>query len=253
MISVLALDLDETLVRSDDTISPRTLALLQAWADAGNHIVIATGRPPRRTRVIHDSLHVHPWVCYNGATIFEDGTPVYNTSIAAADAAMVVAAFMDAAPDCWVGLECDDCFYFNRPQSAYGDAIYVQDIRTMSNQAASKIYLPLDHYRRVADLLPPLPSHLRLLTSEKYNVAQVMPLTVSKAAGLKFLAQRWGYTMQQVMAFGDDTNDIEMIQEAGVGVAMGNAVPELKAVANRITLTNDEDGVAVVIAELMGV
>ena len=73
MISVLAVDLDETLLRSDGSVSPRTLETLAVWEAAGKRLVIATGRPPRSARKIPDALLHLPCVCYNGAAIYQDG------------------------------------------------------------------------------------------------------------------------------------------------------------------------------------
>ena len=78
-----------------------------------------------------------------------------------------------------------------------------------------------------------------------------MPSGASKAAALGWLLDRWGLSQEDVVAFGDDVNDVEMVAEAGLGVAMANAVPEVKAAADRITVSNEEDGVAVVLEEFL--
>ena len=251
MLSVLAIDLDDTLIRSDQTVSARTLDLLAAWVDAGHRAVIATGRPPRATRAIPDALHALPWICYNGGVILDAGQTIHRANLTAAATASFVDAFVDAAPDAWIGLEVDDELYLSRRDSPYSETVMVDDLRTVAHQPACKIIVALDSYRRVASRLGPLPHGIRAQLSEKYNLAQIMPTGVSKSAALHLLVERWGLDMAHVVAFGDDTNDLEMIQDAGMGVAMANAVPELKAVANRVTLSNDEDGVAVVVAELL--
>ncbi|MDE0463623.1 MAG: HAD hydrolase family protein, partial [Caldilineaceae bacterium] len=68
----------------------------------------------------------------------------------------------------------------------------------------------------------------------------------------RWLLERWGVGMEAVISFGDDVNDVEMVAEAGLGVAMSNAVPEVKAAADRMTVSNKEDGVAVVLEEFLG-
>lgn len=89
------------------------------------------------------------------------------------------------------------------------------------------------------------------LVSEKVSMVQVMAPNASKGTALATLVSRWGYSMENVIAFGDDINDTEMLRDAAVGVAMANAVEPLKAVANRMTGTNDEEGVAVVLEEYL--
>ena len=251
MLSVLAVDLDDTLVRSDQTVSPRTLELVAAWLDAGRRAVIATGRPPRATRAIPAELHALPWICYNGGVILHAGETLHSANMTAADTASFVNDFVDVAPDAWIGIEVDDTFYLSRNGPPYAETILVDDIRSVAHQPASKIITALDAYRQVASRLAPLPGGMKPQASAKYNLLQMMSTGVSKASALRLLVEQWGLDMAHVVAFGDDSNDMEMIQAAGVGVAMANAIPELKAVANRVTLSNDEDGVAIVVAELL--
>lgn len=251
MLSVLAVDLDDTLVRSDQTVSPRTLDLLAAWVDAGRRAVIATGRPPRATRAIPAELHALPWICYNGGVILHAGETLHSANLTAADTASFINDFVGVAPHAWIGLEVDDTLYLSGNGWPYADTVVVDDIRSVARQPASKIIMALDEYRQVASRLAPLPCGMKAQASAKYNLLQIMPTGVSKASALRFLVNRWGLDMAHVVAFGDDTNDLEMIQDAGVGVAMANAIPELKAAADRVTLSNDEDGVAAVVAELL--
>ena len=81
MYSVLAVDLDDTLLADDKTVSPRTVAALEAWQASGRRIVIATGRPPRSTRIIPSFLHEFPWICYNGAWIELQNNVLFQTVI----------------------------------------------------------------------------------------------------------------------------------------------------------------------------
>jgi Cof subfamily protein (haloacid dehalogenase superfamily) len=84
-------------------------------------------------------------------------------------------------------------------------------------------------------------------TSSEYNNIEIMPRGANKADALRFMAERMGVPMEQVMAIGDNYNDIEMIKAAGRGIAMANAVDKLKETADEVTLSNDEDGVALAI------
>lgn len=250
MISILALDLDDTLVRSDQTVSARTLDLLDQWQTAGNRIVIATGRSPIKTREIPGALHHLPWVCYNGGIVLHGEETLYSSTLSTTITHQLLDQFQNQLQLSWVGLAGDDKLYVNREPKGNA-AVRVPDILAVANEPAMKIYVPLDEYRRHYATDEWLPDDCRLLPSTKYNFAQVMPKGVSKAAGLQVLAEQWGVGMDQFMAFGDDTNDIEMVRDCGIGVAMSNAIPELKAVADRITLSNDEDGVALVVEEMI--
>ena len=84
-----------------------------------------------------------------------------------------------------------------------------------------------------------------------FNNLEFTKAGTNKAAGLKFLAGHLGMTMDKVMAVGDSENDIEMLREAGLGIAMGNAADEVKSVADEITLDNEHEGVAAAIAKYL--
>ena len=82
-----------------------------------------------------------------------------------------------------------------------------------------------------------------------FNNLEFTKAGTNKASGLKFLAGHLGMTMDKVMAVGDSENDIEMLREAGLGIAMGNASSEVKEVADEITLDNEHEGVAAAIGK----
>jgi Cof subfamily protein (haloacid dehalogenase superfamily) len=248
---VLAIDLDDTLLRSDHTISPRTLASLRRWQDAGHHIVIATGRP---TRSIAESLPADlarvPWITYNGAHIYLDGECVYHNLIPADATHTIVEAILTALPDCTLGLEIDDVLYLNRTIDR-PSPFEVADLLTVAVQPASKILFFHQDFSVLDSLLKELPPVARAMLSVKYNLVQILAAQADKAEALRHLVAQWGCTLAEVVAFGDDVNDVDMVRDSGLGVAVANAVPEVLAVANRITLSNDEDGVALVIDELL--
>ena len=260
MYSVLAVDLDETLLNDESSVSARTMAALEKWQGSGRRIVIATGRPPRSTRTIPSALHGFPWICYNGAWIELEGDVLFQTTIPVEDARRVVAEVQAAAPDCRIGVEIADQLYTNR-EGQWTSANLVGDVLAHTTRPAAKILTSLSELdaaqferangqvaaRQSEIFLRGLPASCRALISPKYDLVQVIPSSASKAAALRWLLDRWGLSQEEVIAFGDDVNDVEMVAEAGLGVAMANAVPEVKAAADRITVSNEEDGVAVVL------
>ena len=265
MYSVLAVDLDDTLLADDKTVSPRTMAALAAWRARGRRIVVATGRPPRSTRIIPSALHDFPWICYNGAWIEMQSNVLFQTTIPVDDARRIVATIQTAAPDCRLGVEIADQLYINR-EVEWPGAHLVSDVLAHTDRPAAKILTSLEELdaaqprqsngqamtpRPSETLLRQLPATARALISPKYDLVQVIPRGASKAAALRWLLERWGLSLNEVISFGDDVNDVEMVAEAGLGVAMANAVPEVIAVANRITTSNEEDGVAAVLEEFL--
>jgi hydroxymethylpyrimidine pyrophosphatase-like HAD family hydrolase len=109
----------------------------------------------------------------------------------------------------------------------------------------------LEEDHMLPDYLALLPEDVRALVSTKVALVQVMARTASKGAALEAMVERWDLSLANVVAFGDDVNDVEMIESCGLGVAMANAVDEVKAVADFATTSNNEDGVAVVLERLL--
>lgn len=251
MQQIAAIDLDDTLLRSDGTLSPQTLTVLEAWQASGRRIVIATGRPPRSIgRSLPESLQGVPWICYNGAEIRLADEPIYQNLVPAADVYEILTHIQRTTPGLLVGVEIDNILYLNR--TAKRPTPYeVADLFTLDRPAA-KILLFSESAEPLARLTFDLPVTSRVLYSARYpHFIQIIGCTTDKAEALRALVGDWQMTMNDVVAFGDDTNDVEMVRDSGLGVAMDNAVDEVKTVANCITKSNDEDGVAALLASLL--
>ncbi len=248
---VLVLDLDDTLLRSDSTISDRTLLALNHWRAIGHAVVIATGRPTRSiANVLPDHLHSVPWITYNGAYIILDGQRIYENLIPPPATHAIIALVKEALPDCALGIEINDTLFLNR--SINRTTPYnVVDLLTVAHQPAAKILFFHQEFSTLEAILNLLPIDTRAMLSQKYDLVQILAATADKTHALRHLIDHLGLTMAQVIAIGDDINDVEMIRDSGLGIAVANAIPEVKAVAKRMTLSNDEDGVALVIEELL--
>jgi Cof subfamily protein (haloacid dehalogenase superfamily) len=248
---LLALDMDDTLLRTDGTISQRTLAALDSWREAGNTIVIATGRPTRSiATVLPESLHSVPWITYNGAYIFLKGECIYENLIAPADTHAIIDLVKEALPDCALGLEIDNTLFLNRTINRTSP-YEVVDLVSVAHQPAAKILFFHQEFGTLENVLSLLPTDTRAMLSDKYNLVQILAATADKTHALRYLITQLGLEMAQVVAIGDDINDVDMIRDSGLGVAVENAIPAVKAVAKRLTATNDEEGVALVIEELL--
>ncbi len=249
--TVAAIDLDDTLLRKDGSISDYTLLQLTRWREAGHEIFVATGRPPRSIgHALPEALHAIPWVCYNGAEIHINNERIYDHWIPMEDTKTIVEQILQEIPDALVGLEIQGQLYLNRA-TARNTPYEVADLLQLTEPAAKVLI-----FSESAEPLPPLtfqmPVTAQPLYSGRYpHFIQILATDCNKATALQHLTQQLGYAMDAVVAFGDDTNDVEMLERSGLGVAMGNAVDEVKAVADRVTATNDEDGVAVMLAALL--
>jgi 5-amino-6-(5-phospho-D-ribitylamino)uracil phosphatase len=248
---VLAVDMDDTLLRSDGTISEFTLEVVANWRTAGNPVVIATGRPPRSIALsLPPDLHSIPWISYNGARISNGGDLVYENFLPVELARRTLEVLLKYLPDTPIGVEIDDILYLNRP-STRPSRFEIANLLEITNRPTAKILFYHEDFAQLSPLLEELPTDAKVLLSQKYGLVQIMAHDADKAVALAHLVTGWGYSMADVVAFGDDVNDVDMVRSAGLGVAVANAVEEVKAVADRVTLTNDEDGVAIVIAELL--
>jgi Cof subfamily protein (haloacid dehalogenase superfamily) len=250
--TVAALDLDDTLLRSDGTISLRTLASLRQWLAVGRRLVIATGRPRRSVHaVLPAELHELPVICYNGAEIIIDGGCFYENLIPAVDVAAIVMQIQAIAPAATIGLEVGGEIFLDRTTDRR-TPYQVADLRTLTHRPAHKVLIFGGANEALLPVLSALPSTARALLSARYNFIQILAATVDKAEALRVLMAAWGVSLAQVVAFGDDTNDVDMVRECGLGVAVANAVDEVKQVADEVTASNDEDGVALTLERLVG-
>ncbi|MBW7881428.1 MAG: HAD hydrolase family protein [Caldilineaceae bacterium] len=249
---ILALDLDDTLLRTDKSIGPVTLAALRHWLAAGHLIVIATGRPPRSIdAVLPDELRCAPRIAYNGAQIIERGEVIYTNPIPREDVRAVLEWTAKHHPEWYVGLEIEDRLFLNRDLQKPGH-YEVADLNTLWSEPAAKLlfFFP-DGRDDVTPMLNALPPTTRAFVTPKFSMVQLCASTTDKAYALEHFLARKQRALADVIAVGDDVNDIEMVRCSGTGVAVANAVPAVKAVADWMTLSNDEDGVALVIKRLL--
>jgi Cof subfamily protein (haloacid dehalogenase superfamily) len=249
---ILALDLDDTLLRSDKTIGERTLAALRRWLTAGHEIVVATGRPPRWIGdVLPPELRDAPRIAYNGAHVIVAGSVIYRNEISPDDVRAVLAWTEANRPHWHVGLEIEDELFLNRATTKPGKHT-VADLATLCDRAAAKVIFLFGEGREdMAPLVAALPAGARALITPKFSLVQLCGRTTDKADALAHLLAQRGLGFEAVVAIGDDVNDTEMLRRARIGIAVDNALDEVKAAADWITAAADADGVADAIDRLL--
>lgn len=256
MIKLVALDLDGTIVNEDLRISDRTLKLLRhLLTHTDIRVVIATGRmffsalPFARDIGITD-----PLVTYQGAMVRDvtDGHALrFHQPIPLAIAKEVMELLEEDRyhTNLYIG---DDLFTREHPDysSFYARTSgitpqYTEDLLGALTEAPTKIMV-IDN-DRIDTLLTTLsarfPGRLSVCKSRS-NFCEVIDVTASKWNALKSLANEWDIAPEEIMAIGDQGNDISMITHAGIGVAMGQAPDEIKQLANYVTGTIHQDGAA---------
>jgi Cof subfamily protein (haloacid dehalogenase superfamily) len=249
---ILALDLDDTLLRTDKTIGDRTLQALRRWLAAGHEVIVATGRPPRWVHnVLPPELHDAPRVVYNGAQVIVGDNVVYRNEIAPTDVRTVVEWTLTCRPHWHMGLEINDELYLNRA-SQKGGVYAVADLLSLCERSAAKIIFLFGEEREdLAPLLDALPAATRALITPKFSMVQLCGATTSKADAIAHLLAQRGLSFDSLAAIGDDVNDVEMLRCAGIGIAVGNALDEVKTAADWVTDAADDDGVAAAIERLL--
>jgi hypothetical protein len=260
MFRAIATDLDGTLLRSDLTVSPRTCRAIEAAEDGGAMVVLATGRPPRWIPPVIDQIGDRGLVvCANGASIYDParGELIERTEIDGADAAAMVDAIEAVFPEAVFSVEqgmdfaIDEAILLRQPDArrTFFDA-EICPIRRRLDRPVTKLICRLP---RSSDLS--LPGRVQAIVGDRGLVThstepsflEISHPQVHKAATVERLLGAAGIHAAEVVAFGDMPNDIELLRWAGLGVAMGNAAPAVQAVADEVTATNDDDGVAAVI------
>jgi Cof subfamily protein (haloacid dehalogenase superfamily) len=263
---LVATDLDGTLVRSDGSVSDRTRAALARVEQAGSVLVLVTGRPPRwMAPVVEATGHRGLAVCANGALVYDLHTErvVRSHLIDAAAAARVVEALRRDVPGVAFAVERGPVDGvpggFGR-EDAYRPSIDAAELEVAPVEqlcAGGAVKLLVRHESMGSDeLLAAARASLGALVECTHSSAdgllEISASGISKASGLASLAQEHGVQAVDVVAFGDMPNDLPMLAWAGHAVAVENAHPEVKAAADEVTATNDDDGVARVLERLFG-
>ena len=258
---LVATDLDGTLLRSDGTLDARTLEAIMRVEAAGIPLVLCTARPSRVLAALARATgHRGIAVCSNGSVIWDLHTDtVVDTFPFAVEAAREVVARLRATlPDATWAVERHN--------------VFAREPRYVPHWPvpADTIVAELDALLEVAPLQmmvrhpwltgDELVAHAReLLTglaelSHSSNADALLEIGaagVSKASGLAVLCERHGIDRTEVLAFGDMPNDLAMLEWAGRSVAVSNAHPEVVAIADEVTASNDESGVAQVLERLL--
>ncbi|MFD7313859.1 HAD family hydrolase [Streptomyces sp. NPDC059883] len=259
---LVATDLDGTLLREDGTVSGRTREALAAVAAAGAAHIIVTGRAVPWTRHILDDLGYDGLaVCGQGAQVYHAGEHKLLTSLTLDRqlAGLALAKIegevgplaLAASRD---GLDGDVLVGPGyRVQEGPLPAVLVDDPAELWSAPLNKVYIqhPELDDDALAQAARATVGSLVDVVMAGPGVVEILPLGLSKATGLSLAARRLGVKAADTIAFGDMPNDIPMFGWARHGVAMANAHEELKAVADEVTASNEDDGIALVLEKLL--
>ncbi|MEU5036894.1 HAD family hydrolase [Streptomyces rubiginosohelvolus] len=261
--ALVATDLDGTLLRPDDTVSARSRAALGLAAASGARHLIVTGRPvPGIRALLADLAYTGLVVCGQGTQLYDADAGRLLRSVAldreAADTALgkieaeVGAVFAAVDQDGVDGVTLIEAGY--RMPNPTLPAQRVGSREAMWARPVIKVLVR--HPELGDDALAAVArgavGDLATVTMAGPGTVELAPRGVDKGTGLAAAAELLGIGAERTVAFGDMPNDLPMFAGSGLRVAMGNAHPELRAAADEVTLSNAEDGVAVVLERLFG-
>lgn len=248
-------DLDGTLLRSDKSVSERTVNVLRRLDDMDVKIAVATARASRSVyKLVPSGFRNIYYIFYNGASVYYNNEEIYSRYIDAVKAKEIVLWFLSRYPGIEISLEMLGNLYTNfdiRKMESWFPPFEQVDFQTLEFKPAGKILVNLRYVGDISEVYEFLPDDCRIIITDNGALGQILNKDVSKAGGVKALAEVLGIGLDEVISFGDDYNDIEMIRECGIGVAMGNAPQDIKDAAYIITASNDEDGVAIILEKLL--
>ena len=267
---LIALDLDGTLLTDEKKISTRTKQTVLTAMNEGHIVVIATGRPHRASIDYYNELGMTtPMVNFNGALIhhpkdrtwdFAMHTPMpIKTAHRIIDACYdlgvhnILAEVMDDVYLDTFDQEIIDIFHETKKDSPY--IIGNLKEKLTEDPTSVLIYPKDDHVKQLRDHLNDY--HAEVIEHRKWgapwNIIEIIKKGLNKAVGLQKIADYYNIPQDRIIAFGDEDNDLEMIEYAGVGVAMGNAISELKNLSKHQTLTNEEDGIGIFLEDYLNI
>ena len=263
-IKVIGLDMDGTLLKDDKTISEFTESVLKRAIEQGIHILPATGRVKIGIpECIRNMEGVRYGICSNGASVLDlaTGEELYSCRISNEDAMKMIDIMEEyhTIYDAYIDGQgySDERFYHHLEDYNIEPEMMKMYVKTRNPIPSLREYMSEGKYEvekfnmffakpeeriQAMEDLSKLP--FVKITSSLYNNIEINAANCNKGTALLGFAAKFGYGKEQVMACGDGSNDYEMILMSGVGVAMENGLDNIKEIADYITVSNEQDGVA---------
>lgn len=263
---LIAMDLDGTLNNDEKIITPKTREALMQAQSRGIRLALASARPSPGLYKERDILalcdHGGILMSYNGGRITEaaTGRVLFETAMDREETRRCL-RFLETLPVTPI-LDDGVRFYVTDPkgykvpyecQNNRMECTRVENLADFLHFSPIKILMSVE-----PEKLPGVRETIRDFLPESLTVVQtapfyleIIPERINKGQGLRDVCAALGISPKDTVAFGDAANDIPMLREAGVGVAMGNASSEVKQAADLVTLTNNQDGIAAALEKIL--
>lgn len=258
MFKLVAMDLDDTLLDEEKKVPKDTADILKRLHDNGIHIVISSGRmTPTQMSIAKAFTQDISYISYNGSVVvFEDGQR--------AEFDIPVDKIREVVRYCneehlYVVIYHNESIYAQTYEEGLRydiDTINARSVEIMDFLEGEIFPTPkiviLAHPDKVPTIVKDVEKRFPdlFITRSNSAVIEFMPKGVSKESGLKLVCEHLGIDREEVIAFGDNYNDMSMVEWAGMGVAVANSVDDLKAVADKVSVKERSEGVAEVLREV---
>ena len=261
-IKLIASDMDDTLLNSKTKLSERNAAAIRKAIDAGIVFLIATGRMYVSVKPYADALGLDvPLVTYNGALVkgSKSGNVYYEHPLKLETALELLAYCKEKGyyiqsyqgDELWVKEATEFSAEYTRisgiPATPVGERLYHPETAPYKLLAMTKP----EEFQKVWEDIQRQFAGKVVVTSSRDNFLELMEPGVNKWNAVKAVAEFYGIKPEEIMCIGDSNNDLSMIENAGIGVAVANAKPAVRTAAKLVTVSNDEDGVAQVIEQVL--
>lgn len=272
---MIAIDLDGTLLSPAGEVTPRVRQAVRKALDAGLLVCFATGRNWTESRTVLEAVeHYDSAVFVGGAMVVDTKNEVVlHRMMMQPDLARELCGHLESAGHAVLALQDTNAAGFDYLVTS--DVAVNDPTRRWMQVTSAKITTagrladhPHAHTIRIGIVAPPAEAarmkeslaeafqgrivcHSLFVPAYDVEVLEIFDPAVNKWEGVKLVAARHGVALEQIIAIGDDVNDLPMIRHAGLGVAMGNARPEVLAVAKRVIGSNAEEGLAQFLEELV--
>lgn len=249
-IKMIVTDLDGTLLHSNKELSERTIQALRECQRQGIIVAIATARYWMGAESYIELLHPDYAITTDGTLIHRTDELIYSCGFDADTTNQIIKMILEVNKDADITTAAGKRIYWNSlhisESKRLSKATY-HDYKQPLPEAAHKIVTTLPSTEAAKNIAST--AHCKFIAYRRENLYGFINANAGKLPAIRHLADKLHIPFNEIAAFGDDGNDIDMLKACGVSVAVSNAVPEVLEIADKVTLSNNEDGVASFIEE----
>ena len=249
MVKLIVSDLDGTLLTGDKNISPYTLSILEVCRKRGIKFAIATSRSEKSSKRFIDSINPDAAILNGGALLINGkGTSMYKKLLSSEAAGGIIDACIKSNQIGNITVETEKAYYttFKEPGTFPGSIDYMHgkyyDFQKPLSQEAYKVTVEI-YSPKTAKEIEDTFTECKMVSFTGENWYSFTHKETGKMAAIEILARNEKLRVEDIIAFGDDNNDLDMIRGCGTGVAMENGIDEIKKAAKFICGSNSNDGV----------